>query len=855
MPKANGIEKAKFHDLAAAVADGRAVDWKGLAGESSEPGRQRLVEQFRVIASIASAHSVDSESGDPGDGPPPGPASTPATTRGSHRVTGKPAAHEPGELGHWGDLILIEEVGQGSFGTVYRAHDPQLDRAVAVKLLHRTSSNDEQLASRLVNEGQTLARVRHPNVVTVYGAGKYDGRVGLWMEFVRGKTLEQMLAAHGPFSPGEAGLVGHELCGALAAVHFAGLVHRDVKAQNVMREEGGRLVLVDFGAGQRRNDLGTIGGRIVGTPLYLAPEVLAGSPATTRSDVYSLGVLLYHLVTDDFPVKATNFDGLVLAHACGEITPLQDARPTLPKTFVRVVERAINPNPDKRYESAGRLQAALAQIPGAGRNKTVAPRLRPATGKEKSAAASVRVGGLDVPSVAVLPFSDMSPAKDQDCFCDGMTEELINALTQIPGLRVAARTSAFQFKGQSRDVRRIGDSLNVATVLDGSVRKEGNRLRITIELIGAADGFHLWSRRFDRSVEEVFTVQDEIAESIVAALKGQPDSDARVSAPAPRSRDFEAYEAYLEGRYRWNKRTEEELKKSVACFERSIARDPDFAPAHAGMADAYVTLGTYGCLAAKEVMPPATTAIERALAINPELAQAHASRACVRAVYDWAWSDAERDFRRAIALAPYPTAHHWFAINHLVPVGRFDEAARELRYALELDPLALAIKTSVGMNSYFAGEYDAAVRELSKTLELDEGFGMAHFVLGATYTEMSRYADAFVELAAAVSLSGRSPEILAAVGYLHGMSGDVDAARDILDEMSRLARERYVSPARLAQVHVALGERAEALDRLEAAHAERAADLAWLGVRPVFASLRREPRFGAMLSQMGLARS
>ena len=318
--------------------------------------------------------------------------------------------------------------------------------------------------------------------------------------------------------------------------------------------------------------------------------------------------------------------------------------------------------------------------------------------------------------------------------------------------------------------------------------------------------------------------------------------------------DLAAYESYLEGRYHWNKRTEDELKKSVVCFERAIDRDPDFAPAYAGMADAYVTLGTYGRMAAKDAMPAATRAVERALALDAGLAEAYACRGCVRAVYDWSWSDAEQDFRRAIELKPsYPTAHHWYAINHLVPVGRFDEATEELRRALELDPLALAIKTSVGMKCYFAGQYDDAVRALSKTIELDESFGMAHFFLGATYTELSRYPEALAELETAIHLSGRTPEILAALGYVHGVSGDVTAARGVLDELRRLTNERYVSPARLAQVHVGLGERMEALQRLEEAHAERAADLAWLNVRPVFASLRGEPGFRTLLKEMGFA--
>jgi serine/threonine protein kinase/tetratricopeptide (TPR) repeat protein len=827
-------------DVAAAIADGSGVDWEHVRGGVSGAEQQDRLEQLRLIKLIAEMHA-EQESGSSADQAAP---SQPGEVAGrSH------------DLGRWGDLVLIEEIGQGSFGTVYRGHDPQLDRAVAVKLLRRTASTDEELASRLLHEGQTLARVRHPNVVTVYGAGTHDGQVGLWMEFVRGLTLEQMLTSHGSFSGGEAALVGHELCGALAAVHVAGLVHRDIKAQNVMREEGGRLVLMDFGAGQKRADVRATAGRIVGTPFYMAPEVLSGHDATIRSDIYSLGVLLYHLVTNDFPVKAGTLNDLVTAHTHGARTPLQEVRPHLPATFLRVVERATHPDPSKRFASAGALQAALARLPGAGANKAAAPRLR-TTPPKSSAGEPSRRSAPGGASVAVLPFTDMSSAKDQEWFCDGMTEELISALAQIPGLRVAARTSAFQFKGQARDVRQIGDALAVATVLDGSVRKDGNRLRITVELIGSSDGYHLWSDRFDRNVDDVFAVQSEIAASVAMALKGTlAGMKSPVASVAP-LRDVEAYESYLEGRYHWNKRTEDELQTSVACFERAIERDPSYAQAYAGMADAYLTLGTYGALPPKEVMTRATHALKKALEIDGELAEAYTCRGCVRSVYEWSWADAEDDFRRAIALNPsYPTAHHWYAINHLVPLGRFEEATGALRSALDLDPLALAIKTSVGMKSYFAGQYDDAVRDLKRTIGIDGSFGMARFFLGATYTEQGQYAEALDELESAIRLSGRSPEILAALGYLHGRSGDVTRARAVLDELKQVAGSRYVSPAKIAQVHVGLGEHAEALARLEEAHAERAGDLAWVGVRPVFASLRAEPRFAALRKQLGLAAS
>jgi serine/threonine-protein kinase len=812
-----------IRDLAQAIADGSVIDWEHLAGDTDAES-QTLVEQLRRIADVAAV------------GRNQGSLSSNGTTAEPHPATT--------DMEHWGDLTLFEEVGRGSFGTVYRAHDPRLDRVVAVKLLQRTSSAEE-LALKLLHEGRTMARVRHSNVVMVYEAGEHDGWVGLCMEFIKGLTLEQMLANHGPFSASEAGLAGQELCGALGAVHLAGLVHRDVKAQNVMREEGGRLVLMDFGGGQELSGAVIGERRIVGTPMYLAPEILTGAKATVRSDIYSLGVMLYHLVSDDYPVKAENIEDLLKAHESGEVQPLQDVRPGLPMAFVRIVERALHHDPAKRFASAGLLGTALGRFLGTGSKSS--PRLKSLTDNPGQLANSH--AHMAAPSVAVLPFSDMSPAKDQEWFCDGLAEELISGLAQVPGLSVAARTSTFQFKGHAQDIREIGDALNVATILDGSVRRDADRLRVTVELINAADGYHLWSKRFDTRPGDVFAVQDEIAAAVVTALRGRLSTTA--VGPVQRSTDLDAYSAYLEGRYHWNNRTEDELKKSVECFERAIGLDPQYAPAYAALADACVTLGTYGALPPADVMPRATQALERSLEIDDRLAEAYACRGCIHSVYDFAWKDGEVDFLRAIELQPgYPTAHHWYGINHLVPQGRFDEATSALQRALELDPLALAIRTSLGMKSYFAGQYDQAVRELKKTIDFDSGFGIAHLFLGATYTEQARYSDALEELSIARRLVGQSPEVLAALAYLQGLAGDVTAARKALSELVRVACKRYVSPVRIAQAHVGLGEHDQALDLLEKAYAERAADFAWLTVRPTFASLRGTSRYEALAKRL-----
>lgn len=732
-------------------------------------------------------------------------------------------------------------LGAGGMGEVYLARDSRLHREVAIKVLPAALASDPDRRRRFEHEARAVASLNHPNIVAIHDVGVAGALPYLVMEYVRGETLQGLLR-HESFLLSRALHVGREIASALAEAHAHDVVHRDLKPANVMVTPGGSVKVVDFGIAKTalvepfepmqvvpRDIDGTRTGQLVGTPGYMSPEQLFGRDVDYRSDIYSLGVILFELVTGQRPLRGDDVMALRLAASAPPPRP-SDLNPAVPAGLSDLISLAISRDPAARPSAdvfKAELEALLAG-PGPARST--------------------------MPSIAVLAFSDMSPAKDQQFFCDGMADELISALTRIPGLRVAARTSAFQFKGKVRDVRAIGDALNVAAVLDGSVRKDGDRLRVTAELIGTADGFLRWSDRFDCQLKDIFTVQDDIARSIVVALRGRLAADVGRTVDATRRTNIETYRLYLEGRYHWNKRTEDELNKSVACFERALEHDAQHAPSHAALADAYVTLATYGVRSALEVMPRASSALRAALKIAPALPQAYTCRGCVRALFEWDWAGAEGDFQTALSLnAAYPTAHHWYAINYLVPLGRFREASESLHRALDLDPLALTIRTSLGMTSYFSGRFDDAVRELLKTIELDERFGIARLFLGATYTEQSRYAEAHSELEAAIRLSGPTPEILAAIGYLHGRSGDPAAARVVLDDLRRIANHRYVSPARLSQVHLGLGEDDEALSLLERAHAEHAADLAWVAVRPVFGNVRRTPRFIAILERMGLA--
>jgi len=808
--------------LAAAAADGKDIDWAAARAQTSDANELRLIRELEVLSSLAKALRTDHVE------PLSPDSSTPAPSTG--------AQDDPtgaiGEVVAWGPLRIVAAIGQGSFGRVFRAWEPRLQREVALKLLDRVPAGTEDVA---VTEARLLARVRHENIVTVFGADHFDNQVGFWMECIDGRTLRQMYDQQGSFSAAEALLIGGQVCRALAAVHRAGFAHGDVKAHNVMRQSGGRIVLMDFGAARLIGP--ATAQRTTITPLYVAPEVLSGGAPTVRSDIYSLGVLLYFLVTGSFPVQGQTITDVRLAHASRRRTLLRDVRPDLPAPFIRVVDAATAALPDDRPDSAGALEAIIESAADRG---VTARGARPAQGSDPQQDASV----------AVLPFADLSEDQSLAYFCHGIAEEIIDALARTPGLRVVARTSAFAVDAQG-DPQHVAAALNVKTILQGSVRAAGKRLRISARLTDVDTGIQLWSEQFIRELTDIFGVQDEIARAAVRELGVRLRLDKTVSPETASARHgAEAYTLYLKGRYFWNQRTELALQKSAACFHAAIEKEPDYGEAHAALGETYTTLGLYGVLAPHDIMPRAKAAAERAMEIAPYLSSPYATAACVAGVYEWEWDEAARQFHRALEVNPSdPAAHHWYAINYLVPLRRFEEAAAELRRAAETDPLSTPIRASFGIRSYFAHEFDRASTELRDMVEADAGSTTARLFLGLTLTEMARHEEAIRELETAVHLA-RSPEMTAALAYAAARAGDGGRARALLDELMALTSQRYVSPSLIAQVHAGLDDVDAATEWLQRATLMHAVDLAWLAVRPVFDRLRTDTRFNKFLAQM-----
>jgi eukaryotic-like serine/threonine-protein kinase len=752
-------------------------------------------------------------------------------------------------------------LGSGGMGEVYRARDLRLGRPVAIKVLRAESAASPERLARFEQEARTASALNHPNVVTIYEIGRVDETPYIAMEFVEGRTLRDLLEA-GPLPLPRLLYYATQIAEALAKAHAGGIVHRDLKPENLMVTRDGLVKVLDFGLAKLTPAIShvtagaesprTAVGILLGTVQYMSPEQARTPSVDHRSDQFTLGMILYEMATGRRAFPRDSVSGTLAAIMFEEPVPAVELNPAVPEALQRIIAICLRKEPQDRFATTGDLARALSALRG-----------QPAA-YESRAETLLRLESSPAQqaSVAVLPFVDLSPHKDQEYFCDGMAEELINALTQIPALRVVSRTSSFQFKGKADDVRTIGHRLGVRTLLEGSVRTAGERMRIGARLTNAADGYQLWSSQYDREMKDVFAVQDEIAGSILSALRVTLIKSGDAPLVQPHTGAPEVYKLYLKGRHEWNKRTEDGLLRSLEYFQEAIDRDPGYARAHAGLADSYVLLGVYGIRPPAEVMPKAKATAARALEEAADappgqaasgLAAVHTTLGCVKAVYDWSWAEAEEHFRRAIECDPkYPTAHHWYAMNCLVPTRRFEEATREIRLAQESDPLSPAIQASLGLVHYFAGRLAEAAAALEKTLESDLGFAMAHFFLGQTYLRMERKEDALASLGNASRLSPASSEFRAGLGYACALSGQADRARRILEELKERRLARYVSAALIAEVHVGLGEAEEALSWLAEAERERSPELCWIGVRAAFSPLRGHPRFAALVRAIGL---
>jgi eukaryotic-like serine/threonine-protein kinase len=778
---------------------------------------------------------------------------------------------------------IIEQIGAGGMGVVYRARDERLDRDVALKVLSANLVSDEAARKRLRREARALSRLNHPHINLIYDFDSQGGVDFLVMEFVQGENLAHRLQS-GPFTEAEVMSVGVQIAEALEEAHASGIVHRDLKPGNVMLTDRGVVKVLDFGLAKtlepdlRGAESLTAPGMIAGTLPYMAPEMFRGVEADARVDVYALGAVLYEIATGAraFPQETTA--SLIEAVLKDPPRVPTTIAPNLSEGLEGVILKTLEKDPGARYSTASEVVAALQGV-GATRTTISAPRSR--RGRRPWAPAAVigavvlaglglviaaRLGVVRMPalgrieSLAVLPLNDLSSGSDQGYFADGMTDALIARLAQIGSLRVISRTSVMRYRGTGKALPDIARELHVDAVVEGAVLRSGNHVRISAQLVAAADDRNLWAKTYEREVGDIFALQRDLSEAIAGEVHVRLTAKERERLARADRVNPEAYDEYLKGRHEWNKRTQAGLEEARRHFLRAVEIDPQLGLAYAGLADVYVLLDQYTGLRADEALPRAEEAARKALEIDDQLAEAYPALGMVKLYRRWDWPGAEADFKRAVELRPsYATAHHWYSIL-LRDKGRFDEAVAEARLALELDPLSPIMNANLGDVYFFARRYGEAIRQHRLGRDLDPAFAPTHLYLAMAFAQSGEVDSAIASCETARSLAGAGSYALGGLGYALGRTGRRPEAEGILRELERFSARGQSVPFDMGLVWAGLAKadqadahaRNECLDWIEKACREQPSGVKDLGVDSRFDTLRGVPRFRQILRQLGL---
>jgi serine/threonine-protein kinase len=744
------------------------------------------------------------------------------------------------------DRYVIErELGRGGMATVYLARDLKHQRAVAVKVL-RPELAGAVGPDRFLREIEIASSLSHPHILPLHDSGSEPGPPGTGrmlyyvMPYVEGESLRARLERERQLPIEDALRITREVGDALGYAHGLGFVHRDIKPENIMLS-GEHAVVADFGIARAVGSAGkaklTETGLALGTPSYMSPEQAAGdSQVDSRGDLYSLACVLYEMLVGDPPFLGHSAQQILARHVLDPVPPPRTVRPAVPSGVERALLKALAKTPADRFSTVGGFIDQLASPAHEDAEQTATREPVPPT-----------------QSIAVLPFANLSGDPENEYFGDGLAEELLNLLGGIPGIRVASRTSSFAFKGAKSDVRAIGVALNVRHVVEGSVRKAGNRIRVSAQLSNAADGYDLWSARYDRELRDVFEIQDEIARTIVGALQVRLSGPQEVRLAARGTVNPEAYNWYLKGRFHWGNRPLG-TSKAIECFEAAVRTDPGYALAYTGLADCYGTMGSWesAAMPPHAAWPKAKAAARRALELDDGLSEAHTSMAHAYLHYDWDWGAAERGFRRAVALNPaYGTAHHW--LSHLaMALGRTDESLAESRRCLELDPVDLILNVHLIWHYYFARQHDAALEQGARTAELYPNSQWPGFFMGLACEDQGQIGEAEAHFRHAMQRAAGLTVIRAALGHLYAITGERARATEILRELEGEARDRYVPAYDRAVIYAGLDEPDAAVDWLQRAYDEHASWISYLNVEPRLDRLRSDPRFAELVRRVGL---
>lgn len=809
---------------------------------------------------------------------------------------------------------IRSKIGEGGMGEVYLANDTELDRLAAIKILPETVASDSQRLQRFIQEAKAASGLNHPHILTIYEIGLAQNLRFIATEFIDGETLRKRI--NEGMTLAEVLEVSTHVASALAAAHDAGIIHRDIKPENIMLRRDGYAKVLDFGLAKLTDPkdtttdteaptkamVNTAAGAVMGTATYMSPEQAKGTHVDSRSDLWSLGALIYEMISGHPPFAGETPTETISLILQKEPPPLTRYTSEVPAELERIVAKALTKNRDERYQTAKDLLIDLRNLKrrievDAEIDRTVPPELRGATATtsgsqtisghapQTATASSQHLSSAEyivseikqhkgvafvavllliviaastgwylharntevaIESVAVLPFENQNGNADTDYISDGLTDSIINSLTQLANLKVIARSSVFRYKAKPTDPLTAAKELGVRAVLTGRILQRGDNMTVSTELIDARDNKQIWGERYERKAADLLSVQREIAQEITRNLRLKLSSTQNGQMAKNYTENPEAYDLYLKGRFYWNKRNRDGVTKSAEYFNSAIERDPKYALAYAGLADSLFTMGWYRYLSPSEACPRAKTAAYKALELDPNLAEAHVTIAMVKGFYEWDWAGADNEFKLALELNPrYPTAHHRYSL-FLMVVGRVDAAVAEAKKAQELDPLSLIINENVGDILSLARRYDEAEQQLRKTIELDPNFEVAHQTLSRLYEAKGMYEKSLEE--------GffDSPEELARMKKIYAQSGINGILRDDLQFLLEKAKQGDPRSFWTAGLYAKLGERDKAFEWLDKALNERAINFTYLIADPRFDNIRSDPRYDALLARVGL---
>jgi serine/threonine protein kinase/Tfp pilus assembly protein PilF len=723
---------------------------------------------------------------------------------------------------------ILEKLGEGGMGVVYKAHDTKLNREVAIKFLPPHLSIGGVERERFLKEAQTAAALNHPNICVIHEINEDSVQPYIVMEFVDGSTIRTKLE-NGPFKIDDAIKYGIQIGEALHEAHSKGITHRDIKPENIIITDNGIVKIADFGLASLTNDMNARESRTVaGTTCYMSPEQVRGEYVDHLTDIWSLGVILYEMVTGRRPFAGEYEQAITYLIVQERHKPPSGIRRDIPSALEKIIDRCLEKVPALRVPDAAALAYELRQIEHVLKNP------------QKTT----------LKSIAVLPFSNISPDKDNEYFSEGLTEEIIANLSKLRMVRVVSRTSVMQYNREEKTMKQIAFDLAVQYILDGSVRIHGSDLRITTQLVDASQDTFLWSEKYRGSMEDIFDIQETVAAKIVKALKVRMSPHEKNTLKRRFTENTEAYQLYLKGRFFWNKRNRTGMETAIRYFEQAIQKDSQYALAWAGLADSYILISDYGHATRKETYPKAKAAVEKALAIDDKLAEAHTSLALLMMLGEMDWTNAGKEFERAIQLKPnYATAHHWFA-EWLMYTGRVEDAIHETMEAALLDPLSPAILKDKGLTLYYARQYDAAIVEAKKTLEIDPHFASAHRLLSLVYQGM--FSEAIMEHQEWERTGANRTEVALALAQLLAASGKRAEALNVLGNLTTEQLHEGSHFRGMALAYTALGENDIAFQWFEQACEARAVSLCSIKIDPKLDQIRSDPRFNTLLKKVGL---